>query len=158
MKNATDYFVVTWFLGTNAYRYANIVRHIPKPNRVICYFVVTWFLSPVTSIYIWNYYLCVHSHVQELPAELTKLQDLIFFLCLQLVWMQIFAKNDMDIWPLLTLTCGYILVVFLHKNSGSSRRMAYGQLLLNSVLCFLVNKFGKVDVKSLKTALFDSSE
>jgi len=25
----------------------------------------------------------------------------------------------------------------------------------NSVLCFLVNKFGKVDVKSLKTALFD---
>jgi len=29
------------------------------------------------------------------------------------------------------------------------------QLLLNSVLCFVVNKFGKVDVRSLKTALFD---
>ena len=28
-------------------------------------------------------------------------------------------------------------------------------VLLNSVLCFLVNKFGKVDIKSLKTALFD---
>jgi len=33
--------------------------------------------------------------------------------------------------------------------------MAHGQLRLNSVLCFLVNKFGKVDVKSLKTALLD---
>jgi len=33
--------------------------------------------------------------------------------------------------------------------------MAHGQLLLNSVLCFHVNKFGKIDVKSLKTALFD---
>ena len=96
--------------GTNAYRYANIVRHIPKPNRVAYYFVVTWFLSPLTSIYIWNYYLCGHSHAQELPGEMTKLQDLIF-LCLQLVWTQIFVKNELDIWPLLTLTCGYILVV-----------------------------------------------
>ena len=34
-------------------------------------------------------------------------------------------------------------------------KMAHGQLLLNGILCFLVNKFGKVDVKSLKTALFD---
>jgi len=33
--------------------------------------------------------------------------------------------------------------------------MGHGQLFLNSVLCFLVNKFGKADVKSLKTALFD---
>ena len=33
--------------------------------------------------------------------------------------------------------------------------MTHGQLLLNIVLCFLVNKFCKVDVKSLKTALFD---
>jgi len=32
--------------------------------------------------------------------------------------------------------------------------MVHEQLVLNSVLCFLVNKFGKVDVKSLKTALF----
>ena len=32
--------------------------------------------------------------------------------------------------------------------------MAHEQLVLNSMLCFLVNKFGKVDVKSLKTALF----
>ena len=53
------------------------------------------------------------------------------------------------------LTCGYILVVCLQKYSVSSSKMAHGQLLLNSVLCFLVNKFGKVVVKSLKTALFD---
>jgi len=33
--------------------------------------------------------------------------------------------------------------------------MAHEQLVLNSVLCFLLNKFGKVDVKSLKAALFD---
>ena len=33
--------------------------------------------------------------------------------------------------------------------------MAHTQLELHNVLCFLVNKFGKVDVKSLKTALFD---
>ena len=33
--------------------------------------------------------------------------------------------------------------------------MAHGQLLLDSFVCFLVNKFGKVDVKSLKTALLD---
>jgi len=33
--------------------------------------------------------------------------------------------------------------------------MAHAQLVLHNVLCFLVNKFGKVDVKSLKTALFD---
>ena len=56
---------------------------------------------------------------------------------------------------ILTMTCGYILDVCLNKYSGSSRKMAHGQLLLNSVLCFLVNKFGKVDVNSLKTALFD---
>jgi len=33
--------------------------------------------------------------------------------------------------------------------------MAHTQLVLHNVLCYLVNKFGKVDVKSLKTALFD---
>jgi len=33
--------------------------------------------------------------------------------------------------------------------------MAHAQLVLHNVLCFLVNKFGKVDVKSLKAALFD---
>ena len=35
--------------------------------------------------------------------------------------------------------------------------MAHGQLLLNSFVCFLVNMFGKVDVKSLKTACWTSA-
>jgi len=32
------------------------------------YFVVTWFLSPLTSIYFWNFWPCGHRHVQKLPG------------------------------------------------------------------------------------------
>jgi len=36
-----------------------------------------------------------------------------------------------------------------------SFKMADVQLVLNSVLCFIANKFGKIDVKLLKSALLD---
>ena len=144
--------------GTNAYRNANIVRHIPEPHLIelraislLPDFFHLWPLS--TSETISSASIVMYkSYLQNWLSY-----RIYFFVSATRLNADI-RKMYMNIWPLLTLTCGYILVVFLHKYSGSSRKMAYGQLLLNSVLCFLVNKFGKVDVKSLKTALFDSSE